>query len=228
MLYDPNENVTAMMRSKESAADYRYFDDPDLPVIHVSSEIIQEVQQSMPIRIEEQLNKLTSTNGLSEKTSHELLQKIEWLATFNIASEQKPEQAKLIANWILQDIPHLKQEFPNIEQKITAQHLSDLAMAIAAAEISKSAAKAVLHTCCSEKMDIKAAIAHLDIGQICDPKAITAIIDATLQQHPEQCAAYRNGETKLLTFFLGKVMQQSKGKANPKLTREILEKKLNP
>ena len=226
VLYDPDKDETRIMRLKEEAAEYRYFPDPDLPPVQIDAARMDMVKAKMPLSIAEQHQELIAKFDLKEKVADDLMQQYPWLAKFSEAAEKNIASAPMIANWILQDIPNLQHDHPNLADEITTKHLSDLAEVINNAEVSKSHTKSILSTCCQHKMTISAAIAHLDISQICDPLAITAIIDTILAEHPEQCNAYKNGETKMLTFFLGQVMKQSKGKANPKLAREILISKL--
>jgi aspartyl-tRNA(Asn)/glutamyl-tRNA(Gln) amidotransferase subunit B len=227
VLYDPEKDETRIMRLKEEAAEYRYFPDPDLPTIYISADRIDAVKACMPITIAARMEKLIYEYNLKTNVSAELMQQISWLDKFEQAAQQNKQNAATIANWILQDIPNIRHEHPEIDNAISAQHLAELATAVVNNKVSKSHTKAILTTCCQHKMNISAAIKHLDIGQICDPKAITVIIDAILRKHPEQCAAYKAGETKMLTFFLGQVMKESNGKADPKLAREILIQQLN-
>jgi aspartyl-tRNA(Asn)/glutamyl-tRNA(Gln) amidotransferase subunit B len=226
VLYDPEKDETRIMRLKEEAADYRYFTDPDLPTVYISADRIAAVAAQMPITISKRMAKLNNEYNLKTSVATELMQQINWLDKFEQAAKHNKDNAAIIANWILQDIPNIRHDHPEVDNAISAQHLTELATAVANNKVSKSHTKAILLACCQHKMNISAAIEHLDICQICDPKAITAIIDTILREHPEQCAAYQAGETKMLIFFLGQVMKESSGKADPKLAREILIQQL--
>ena len=227
-LYDATNNTTRSMRSKEEANDYRYFPEPDIIPIQITSDLIQRIKNKLPELPDEKKERFKNELGLSEYDARNLTYDLE-LADFYEKTLVNIDDPKLLANWILGDFSALLNKF-DVEvnnSKVDAVKFAELLTYLKEEKISGQAAKKVLENIW-ENPDISVSKSIQDLGleQISDDNEIEEIIEKVISNNPDQKEKFLSGKDRLFGFFVGQVMKESKGKANPKLVNEILKKKL--
>lgn len=229
-LYDPVRNETRPMREKEEANDYRYFPDPDLLPVVLDDAFIEDIRQSLPELPHQRHERFVQTLGLSDYDASALTSSKE-LADYFEQSLQAcgHKHAKLVANWVTSEvIGALNKDNLILQQSpVTAQQLSGLLKRILDDTISGKMAKTVFEAMWQGEGDADAIIEKRGLKQVTDSSAIEAIIDEIIHNNPGQVAQYKAGKDKVFGFFVGQVMKQTQGKANPKQVNELLKKKLS-
>lgn len=227
-LYDADKNETRSMRSKEEANDYRYFPDPDLLPVIVTDEHIKAVRQSLPELPEQKRKRYIEQLGLSGYNAELLTSNRETANYFEQAQTLAPHLSSLLANWILGDLSGAlnKSGLAIQSSPISAEALVNLLQRIADNTISGKIAKEVFEAMWQGAGSADAIIESRGLKQMTDSAALASLIDEVLAANPDQVAEYRAGKEKMLAFFVGQIMKQSKGKANPGQVNQILRDKL--
>jgi aspartyl-tRNA(Asn)/glutamyl-tRNA(Gln) amidotransferase subunit B len=227
-LWEENNQRTISMRSKEGASDYRYFPEPDLPPIEVTSSQLEQWQSELPELPAIKRTRYTTELGLSAYDAQVLTDDRSVAEYFEAAIALCP-QPKAISNWVTGDIAaYLNTNKVKIhELALTPQVLAELVGLIEDGTISGKIAKDILPELITQGGSVKELITTKGLVQISDAKELEAIIDRVITENPKELEQYRGGKTKLLGFFVGQVMKQSGGRADPKLTNQILQQKLN-
>lgn len=225
-LYDATKNITASMRGKEEAHDYRYFPDPDLLPVTITDEEFSRWQQELPELPAVRMQRFIAMTGLPEPEAEVLVQS-RAMADFFEAAASKAD-ARKVANFILG--PLLR------ELNARSQHVQDCAMTPAAlAELVSIVDKGLISAKIASDIfaDLmesgampEAYVKEKGLVQISDSSALEAAVDKVLADNPAEVEAFRGGKTKLISFFVGQVMRATRGKANPALVNELLAKKL--
>ncbi len=229
-LYDADKNETRSMRSKEEAQDYRYFPDPDLLPLDVSSDDIEKVRLTLPELPEQKRLRYMAEFNLSAYDASNLVSSLPLAAYFEeVISYTQASQAKLAANWIMGDLSAMlnKHNLDIHQSPVSAKHQAGLLTRIADNTISGKIAKTVFEAMWETGDDADKIIEEQGLKQVTDTGAIEAIIDQVMTNSPTQLADYRSGKDKLFGYFVGEVMKLSKGKANPGQVNELLKQKLN-
>lgn len=229
-LWDENKQVTKSMRKKEGLADYRYFPEPDLPPLVLTRDFVDTLKASMPELPAGKRQRYLEL-GLSLYDALVLSDELD-VAEFYDSVLAAGAPAKPAANWVMGDImAHCKEERLGMaELPMRPATLAEMIGLIEANVISGKIAKEVLPALLkgeAEKGGVKAYVESQGLVQISDVAAIEAIVDKVLADNPGQLEQYRGGKTKLQGFFVGQVMKESKGRANPKELNRILMEKLN-
>jgi aspartyl-tRNA(Asn)/glutamyl-tRNA(Gln) amidotransferase subunit B len=229
-LYDADKGETRSMRTKEEANDYRYFPDPDLLPLAISSEFIQEVRKTLPELPDEKAARLVTQYGLSAYDAGVLSASRELAAYYEEVVGAFPSEPKLAANWVMGELAAaLNRDGLEIgASRLSAAQLSGLLQRIADATISGKIAKEVFEAMWGSGRDADAIIEEKGLKQITDGAAIERVIDEVIARNPGQLADYRAGKDKLFGFFVGQVMKATQGKANPAQLNALLKKKLGP
>lgn len=228
-LWEEGSQRTVSMRSKEGSSDYRYFPEPDLAPIEVSGEQREQWKAELPELPAEKRHRYESELGLSAYDTR-VLTDDRSVSEYFEATVTAGANTKQAANWIMGDIAaYLNNNKLNItEIPLQPSSLSELISLIEAGTISgKIAKEKVLPKLLTEGGSAKKVVEEEGLTQISDPAAIEAAIDQVLAAHPKELEQYRSGKTKLLGFFVGQIMKQTKGQADPKLTNQLLAQKLN-
>ncbi|MEX0584388.1 MAG: Asp-tRNA(Asn)/Glu-tRNA(Gln) amidotransferase subunit GatB [Natronospirillum sp.] len=226
-LYDSELDETRSMRSKEVANDYRYFPEPDLLPVEIDEDYIEAVRADLPELPDAKQKRFQSEYGLSEYDALVLSSSREMAAYFEAVATTSDEP-KLSANWVMVELAAVlnKSNTPIIESPVPADNLGQLIKRIKDNTISSKIAKTVFEAMCSGEGDADTIIAQKGLKQVSDLGAIEAMIDTVIAANPQQLSAYRGGKDKLFGFFVGQVMQTSKGQANPGVVNDLLKKKL--
>ncbi len=228
-LYDETRNETRPMRSKEEAHDYRYFPDPDLPEMVLDEAFIEEVRGALPELPDVRKARLQADFGLSESDAVQLTGERAIADYFEAVAARTDADAKTVANWILGDLSGVlnKQGLSIAESPVDSTQLAVLLDRIADRTISGKIAKEVFEVLWSEGGDVDEIIRSRGLTQITDRTEIEAVIDAIIAAHPAQVEQYREGRQKVFGFFVGQVMKQTGGKANPAQVNDLLRGKLD-
>ncbi|MCH8335105.1 MAG: Asp-tRNA(Asn)/Glu-tRNA(Gln) amidotransferase subunit GatB [Proteobacteria bacterium] len=228
-LYDSDKDETRAMRSKEEANDYRYFPDPDLLPVELDEEFIESVRKSLPELPDAKLSRFVEQYKLKPADAEILTVSRALADYFEEVAENTDAAVQVAANWVIGDLAAaLNNESIDIgDSRIEAAALAGLLNRIADNTISGKIAKEIFNAMWSGEGGADDIIEAKGLKQITDSSAIEEIVDAVIEANPGQVAEYRGGKEKLLGFFVGKVMQDSGGKANPGQVNEILKKKLS-
>lgn len=235
MTFDAKDKRTIPMRSKEEAHDYRYFPEPDLVTVYVDEEWKNSVKNSLPELPHEKFRRFISQYGIPEYDAEVLTQNRGVAAYFEeVCSKVKKESYKSASNWVMTEVMRvLNDRKITIEEfNVSPANLAALLNMIAEGSISNNIAKevyaAMLQTENSDdpKQDPAFIVKEKNLLQVSDSSEIETIIQKVISDNPKETERYKNGETKLLGFFVGKVMKESKGKANPKVVNELVNKHL--
>jgi aspartyl-tRNA(Asn)/glutamyl-tRNA(Gln) amidotransferase subunit B len=227
-LYDSERDETRSMRSKEEANDYRYFPDPDLLPVTVSEEDIARIRAGLPELPEQKKQRYIDELGLSDYNAELLTSSRDTAIYFETALDESPELSAQLANWILGDLAGAlnKAGLEVSAAPIAAANLAQLVARIADDTISGKIAKEVFEAMWQGEGSADEIIAARGLKQITDSGAIETLIDEVIAANPEQVEQFRAGKEKVLGFFVGKIMQQSQGKANPGQVNALLREKL--
>jgi aspartyl-tRNA(Asn)/glutamyl-tRNA(Gln) amidotransferase subunit B len=228
-LYDSDKDETRSMRSKEESNDYRYFPDPDLLPVEISAEYIESVRQQLPELPSAKQQRFVEEYGLKPDDA-DLLTGSRALADFFEAAATATEaKAQLVANWVIGDLSAaLNRDGMDIaDSKISATELAGLLTRVHDNTISGKIAKQVFEAMWDGEGSADAIIEAKGLKQITDSSAIEAVVDKVIAANPGQVAEYKAGKDKLIGFFVGQVMQATKGQANPGQVNQILKDKLS-
>ncbi|GAB4090733.1 Asp-tRNA(Asn)/Glu-tRNA(Gln) amidotransferase subunit GatB [Hydrogenophaga soli] len=227
VLFDPDTGETRAMRTKEDAADYRYFPDPDLPPLVIEREWVERVKAAMPELPRAMAQRFMDQYGLPEYDATTLTQSQAMAAYFEAAA-QACGQPKLASNWVMGEISRrLNSGEASIETlPVSATQLGALIGRIQDGTISNNAAKQVFDVLWTDGGDINAIIDAKGLKQMNDSGALEAIIAEVIAANEKNVAEYRAGKDKAFNALVGQVMKASKGKANPAQVNELLKKAL--
>ena len=227
-LFNPDTGETRAMRSKENANDYRYFPDPDLLPVTVTSADKERIRASMPELPSAKKARFESQYGLSAYDANLLTSETALATYYETVVKTSGAEAKSCANWVTGDLlGALNKLGKSIEESpISATQLAGLVARIADKTLSGKIAKDVFEAMLAGEGDADAIIKAKGLVQITDEGAIAAAIDAIIAANPQQVADYRGGKDKLFGFFVGQAMKATQGKANPDALNRILKEKL--
>ena len=226
-LFDTKKNETRSMRTKEDAHDYRYFPDPDLLPLELNDEFIEDIKKDIPELPDEKKKRFIEKFKLSPYEANILVSDIETSKYFEDVSIKS--DIKLATNWITGELFALLNDksIEITESPITSENLAKLINLIKDGTISGKIAKTVFEIMADGNKDPEKIVEEKGLKQQSDPKELEKIIDKVILDNPKNVGAYKSGKDKLFGFFVGQVMKQSNGKANPQLVNEILKKKLS-
>ena len=226
-LWDEGKQLTKSMRSKEGSSDYRYFPDPDLGPIEVSHALKEKWRSELPELPAAKRNRYAADLGLSIYDARVLTDESSMAKYFEKVVNEGGA-AKSSANWITGDIAAFikSNRFSFDQLSFKPNELAEMLKMIDAGEISGKIAKEILPELLSKGGSPKQLVKERGLGMIGDPKVIEEIIDKLILNHPNEVESFRAGKKKLLGFFVGQLMKETKGKADPKLANQILNKKL--
>jgi aspartyl-tRNA(Asn)/glutamyl-tRNA(Gln) amidotransferase subunit B len=231
VLFNPDTGETRAMRTKEDAADYRYFPDPDLPPLVIAEEWIEQVRRDMDDLPRKVAERYVRDYELTEYDASALTQSKATMIYFQsvIGAGAVPVHPKLAANWIMGEVSRrLNAQDITIDQSpVKASQLADLIRCITAGTISNNAARQVFDAIWNgEGADVDALIEAKGLKQMNDSGELEKIVDDVLAANPKNVEEYKAGNGKALNALVGQIMKGSKGKANPQQVNDLLRKKL--
>ena len=224
--FDPNSCTTKVMRKKEFAHDYRYFPEPDLPPLVIDEAFIEQVRSEMVELPDVRQERFVRELGLTRYDASVLCENKETADWFEQAAQG--HDAKKVANWMMGDFFALLNEkkLSLEESPISPANLGKLVDLIAEGVINGKTAKDVFALMAESGEAPDKIVEEKGLKQVTDTGAIEAIIDMVLTANPENVAAYKAGKTALMGWFVGQVMKESRGKANPGMVNKLLAQKL--
>ena len=228
-LYDADRDETRSMRSKEEANDYRYFPDPDLLPISIDSSLIETITSSLPEKLEEKLERYTNQLSIKEEDAYEITRNIDLIDYFEESLETYNRNPQLLANFLLTEIMAITNK-ANIlinDLDITPQSLAQLVERLDDGTISSKIAKDILNQLKDGNFSVDDLIEDQGLQQITDEDQIKSVVLEVINEHQEQKNQYLSGKEQVLGFLIGKVMQKTKGKANPKLVNDLMKQELS-
>ena len=227
-LYDPSKDETRSMRSKEEANDYRYFPDPDLLPVSITSELIEDIKSNMPELPSTKKDRFKAQYKLNDYDIDILTNNRELSEYFEKTIEGTDLNAKTTANWIITEVLALanKKNITVTEYPVSFKNLQNLLSNVQSEVISSKQAKDVFERMWNNGEDAQHIIENEGMKQISDTDELNKIVDNIIKNNYKSVEEYQNGKDKLLGFFVGQVMKETKGKGNPKLINQILKEKL--
>ncbi len=226
-LWDESKQLTKSMRSKEGSSDYRYFPDPDLGPIEVSDDLKEKWKAELPELPASKRHRYVEEFGLSIYDARVLTDDFQ-MARYFESTVLAGSDAKQASNWITGDIAAYvkakKISFSNL--LFTPKNLAEMIELIMQGKISGKIAKEILLELLEKGGSSKEIVNSRGLGMISDPLILEEIIDELIDNYPNEVEAFRGGKKKLLGFFVGQLMKKTSGKADPKLSNQILSRKL--
>ena len=240
--WDEGRQATVSQRKKESAHDYRYFPEPDIPPFEFTEAYVEELRQSLPELPDAKMRRFQESFGVSESDAALLTAEREFAVYYEAVVSELEEKsdaheadipfekaAKLAANYMITELRrHFTKTGENISHiRITPENFAEFIMTTASGKINSSAAQAVL-----EEMykggdnDPSHIIERLNLAQVSDEGELGIIVDTVLAANAQSVADFKAGKQKAFQFLIGAVMKETKGKANPGVVSEILRKKI--
>lgn len=222
-LWDDNLGETRSMRGKEDAHDYRYFPEPDLMPLEISQDWVERVKATMPELPHAKRERYMSL-GLSDYDAGIIVEQMD-LALFFDEVLKEGANPKISVNFLMGEIAaYLKEEKLGInDTKLTPQNLVELVNLIEKGTISNNIGKQIIFTMLKEGTSASKIVESQGLSQISDEGAIKEIVQKVVDSNPEQVAAYKGGKVQLFGFFVGQVMKETKGRANPKTVNDLLK-----
>ena len=227
-LWDSIKKNTYSMRSKEEAHDYRYFPDPDLPVVRISAEFVEQIRSQLPELPDAKKQRFMESFGLSTYDAEVLVADKQVAEYFEevVAAKADP---KLVCNWISGELMRImnenKADIRNVG--IPAGSLASLIQFLQEGSISGKIAKTVFEEMVQSGKDPATIIEVRGLKQVSDEGALRGLLETLLNNNPKQAEQYRAGKTQIKGFFVGQVMKETKGQANPQIVNQLLEELLN-
>ena len=226
-LWNSKEKKSYVMRSKEEAADYRYFHDPDLPIIDINEAWIASIKKQIPELPFEKFARLMKEQGLSAYEAGILIED-RTLANY-FENTTKHSSSKQVINWVLRDLlGYVKEQKISIAQcKVTPEKLALIIELLEKGTINGPAAKELFLMVAQTGDDPMTLVKTKGLEQIGSSDELESIIKEIIEQNPQEVARYKAGAEKLFGFFVGQAMAKTKGKGNPKIINELLKKHLS-
>lgn len=221
-LWDDNARETRSMRGKEDAHDYRYFPEPDLMPLEISREWVEKIKSEMP-ELPSQKRARYQEIGLSEYDASVIVEQMGLTLFFDKVLELGANP-KTAVNFIMGEIAaFLKEDHIEItDTKLTPENLAELIALIEKGTISNNIGKQIIIEMLKDGTKASVIVEKKGLSQISDEGAIKELVQKVVDAHPNEVEAYKNGKTNLLGFFVGQIMKETKGRANPKTVNQLL------
>ena len=222
--FDAESGRTRTLRGKEAAHDYRYFPDPDLPLLQLAAERLAELAAALPEMPWKRRTRLVEELGLPATDARDLVAQRELADYFEAVVAAAPALPRAAANWVRNDVAReLKERQATIESAIAPQRLAEVLLLVENGEVSSGAARELLREIWTTDESAAAAMARLGLAQVRDETQLVAWVHEVLEQSPSQAAQVRAGRTQVLGFLVGQVMKRSAGRAEPRRVRELVK-----
>ncbi len=225
--WDENKGITASMRSKEQAHDYRYLPEPDLVPIVVDPARVAEIRANLPELPDARRQRLMNDYGLSEYDAG-IITSSKAVADYFDQSVQNNGDAKVVANWLMGEVSkHLNSEGITIlDCPVSPKQLTELLALIEKGTISNKIAKTVFEEMWTSRKDAEVIVKEKGLVQISDSSEIVAIVESVIAANPQSVADFKAGKDKAIGFLVGQIMKQTKGRANPDMVNTLLRERL--
>ncbi len=226
-LWNESKKMTYMMRRKEDSHDYRYFPDPDLPVVTIEQDWLESIEKSLPELPDKRMERFVNQYKMKFEDA-ESLAKQRYVSNYFENLVNSGTSAKLAYNWTLQVLTHVASpESEDLDKVLSFERLSELLQMIEQGKISSSAAKVVLTEMLGNKQSASKIAKDKGLEQVSNEDELSKMVQDIIAQFPDQLTQYREGKTKVFGFFVGQVMKASRGQANPTTINQLLKKYLD-
>lgn len=228
LLFDADKNQTRAIRTKSDADDYRYFTEPDLTPIRVTAHELETWKNSLPELPEQKAARFVTDYGITAYDADVLCHDKEVAAYFESCVSAYNKSPKKIANWILSELLHFLNEanISILKSPVNAVNLAELVQLIDDQVISSKMAKDVFVEMYDNKTTASSIVDKKGLKQNSDESLLESIIDELIKNNPNEVAELKAGRDRVLGFFVGQVMKRTDGKANPKMTTDLIKKKV--
>jgi len=249
--WDEDQQKTYSQRTKETAADYRYFPEPDLPPLEISDDLITEIKALLPELPQQKLKRfisqfsfktedakiIVSDKNLADYAEKAISELIGWLVSLpetdgteeEIWAKEGQKLSKIISNWLISRLfKHLNEEGISIKKcKITPENFAEFITLIYGRKVNNSSAQKILEIMFKTGDNPTAIMEQEDLGQVDDLGGLEKTIETVIANNKKVAADYLAGKEVALKFLMGQVMKETKGKADPETIQELLKKKLS-
>jgi len=230
MGWDETRGVTVPQRSKEYADDYRYFPEPDLPILEISREWVEALRARLPELPDAKRTRFIANYGLSDYDAEVLVAEKDVADYYEaaVAAAGSTADPKVVANWVTGELFRLmKERGQHINAvPVSPQALADLIVLVNDGTINLNTGKEVLAEMFASGRSARQIVKERGLAQISDAAALGEIVTRVIKEHPQQVAQYLSGQAKVLGWLMGQVMRATQGKANPQMVRELLQAQL--
>lgn len=226
---DENTGELIVMRVKEGSADYRYFPEPDLPLIELTEEYCLKQVENRPLLPNEIRTILVEKNNLPKKEVDILLTDRKMALFFLETLQFEKLSPKQTLNYLVVNVNEFlnKNKLSFVKSELSIENLLEINDFLLSGKISTNHVKKIIPMLCLKKQNAGELIKEMGIEQISDPIKIKEIVEETIEENPESIELYKSGKNKAFGFLVGKTIAKSKGQANPKMVNEILLEVLN-
>lgn len=227
-LWDTSKNQTRIMRSKEEAHDYRYFPEPDLPPIIVTSEMLDEIKEELPELADVRQKRFADEYGMSEVDAITITED-RYLADFFEEVAEAANNPKAASNVVLSDVLRvLNEQSINIKEfNVSAARLAELIKLKEEDKINSSAMQTIFDAMLDNEKSAEDLAKEMNLIQVSDTGFLEELVDEIIANNPDEVERFKGGKKQLMGFFVGQAMKASKGKANPKMVTQMVMKKLS-
>jgi len=227
-MFDESKGITKKMREKESGEDYRFISDPDLPAIKVETSRVEKIKSSLPETPQQKLEKLIKTHKIPERYAKILTQKIEVAEFFEEVIKHKVIDANFAAPWItielLRALNHEKLSLDSDEVNIKPEHFAELLASLKQNKITEEQAKKTINKFIPKSFNPEKEFKGKE--KISNENELEKIISKIIKNNEKAVKDFKSGSQASLNFLMGQAMKESKGRADIKLVKDLLEKKL--
>lgn len=230
-LWDENQKITKVMRSKEESNDYRYFPEPDLPPLRIPAHWLDELRAQIPELPMEKKSRLISDYHIPAYDAEIFIQDIDLADYFekccSFLALKDEKRYKLVSNWLMNDVlRHLSENNLSASQlQMKPEHIAELVELIANDVISNTMAKLMFPEIIKGSSP-KVLVTGRNLVQDSDIDKLEVLVQKIVADYPDSVEKYKSGRTNIMSFFVGEVMKETAGKANPKIVNELLKKYL--
>lgn len=229
-MWDGAKNRTVAMRTKETARDYRYFPEADLPMVRVTSDLIEKIKAELPEMPLERKYRINSEYQIPLYDAGILVEDIELANYYERAclllENKNPKTFKLVSNWVMTEILRLKSEkdLPISELGVSESQIAEIVDLLSAGTISNQIAKDIFPEIIGNNISPKKIVEEKGLVQVSDTGLIETLAKKLVDDNPEEVEKFKQGKDRVLGFFVGQIMKETKGKANPQLVSDIVKK----
>lgn len=225
-LWKDDKGVTMSMRTKEGSHDYRYFPEPDLPPLEIDAEWVHRIRETMPELPEEKKLRYIEEAGLSEDDATTLVNVVELASFFDKTSSKN---LKAVANWLIGDISaYLKDKRISIDEtQLTPDSLAEMVTMIDRGTISNAIAKKIIVPIMEKGGSAQKIVEEQGLTVISDEGEILDVVRKIIVANPKEVEKYKAGKKQVIGFFVGQVMKETRGKADPGLVNKLFKKELD-
>ncbi len=225
--FDADSGRTRSLRGKEAAHDYRYFPEPDLPVLHLSRQRVAALREALPEMPWRRRERIAAAHGLSATEARDLVAVRELADYFEAVVAAAPGLPRAAANWVRNDLAReLRERQAGLEEAIAPARLAEILTLVENGELSSGSAREVLRAIWTTAESAGAAMHRLGLGQVSDESQLGGWVNEVLSESPQQAAQLRAGKTQVLGYLVGQVMRHSAGRADPRRVQELLREAL--